>query len=349
MSRMRRMMKIIFPVLMVIGALSICWTVTYYVMEWVYRQLDWHPHAVFRQIFNSIAGFMLFGTCIAILSPFFQKKQRAFHQEMIDALKRISKGDFHINLNAKKIEAPMRPLVESINDMALDLKAMEEMRQEFISNVSHEIQSPLTSISGFARAMIYEELIREEQLQYLEIIKTESTRLSKLSNDLLKLASLNSEHHPFHPELYRLDKQLQLQILTFEPQWLNKDLEIVVDLAELVVEADQNLLNQVWVNLISNAVKFTPAGGKISINLERENENAVVRITDTGIGIPAEEQTRIYERFFKADKARSRSAGGSGLGLSIVHKILEMHQGNITVISTLGEGTTFTITFPMIK
>jgi len=349
MNRTVYIAKRVLGVLLIIVVLSLFWTLAFYGLEWGYRRLDWQPHALFRQIINSVTGFFLFGGSMSILSHFFRKKQTAFQEEMIDALRRISKGDFHIYLNAKKIEAPLRPLVESINTMAVDLKAMEDMRQEFISNVSHEIQSPLTSISGFARAMIYEELVREDQLQYLEIIKTESSRLSKLSSDLLQLASLNSDHHPFHPEIYRLDKQLQLQILAFEPQWLNKDLEINVELSELSLEADQSLLNQVWVNLIHNAVKFTPDHGRIGVSLKLENANAVVSIADTGIGIPEEEQTRIYERFFKADKSRSRSIGGSGLGLSIVHKIVEMHQGHISVQSKLGEGTTFTVTLPILK
>lgn len=349
MKRLRKWGKTIAGMLFILSVLSACWIGAHYLMNWGYWKLGGQPNGLLRQLLTSIGGFIFFGLIMMVVGAFMQKKQKAFFQEMNDALKRISKGDFRVNLNGGvgTYDYQLGQLVEGINDMAVNLKAMEDMRQEFISNVSHEIQSPLTSISGFARAMIYEELHREEQLQYLQIIEVESTRLSKLSDDLLRLASLDSEHHPFHPIVYRLDKQLQSQILAFEPQWLNKQLDIEVNMIELSVNADPNLLSQVWVNLIHNAVKFTPENGIISIRLEQQAENTVVSITDTGIGILEEEQRRIFERFFKADKSRLRSAGGSGLGLSIVHKIVRMHQGDITVSSKLGEGTTFTITLPI--
>jgi two-component system phosphate regulon sensor histidine kinase PhoR len=347
MNQLRKFGEHIAGFLFAISVLSTCWIGAYFVTKWSYAQLNWQPHALPDLLINSLLGFFLFGVLISIVSPFIRKKNQAFFLEMMGALKRISKGDFQVSLNQNR--GPLGQLVEGINDMALNLKAMEDMRQEFISNVSHEIQSPLTSISGFARAMICEELIREEQLQYLEIIDAESVRLSQLSNDLLRLASLDSDHHPFQPEVYRLDKQLQLQILTFERQWLDKELEVSASMAELTFEADKNLLSQVWVNLIHNAVKFTSKGGTISVSLEQQEENVVVCIADTGIGMSEKDQARIFERFFKADKSRSRSAGGSGLGLSIVHKIVEMHRGNITVCSKLGAGTVFTVTLPIIK
>lgn len=353
---MKRFLRLIAKaILHVIGALSVlsaCWTSAYFVTEWCFHQWEWEPHMLLRQLSISILGFFFFGGLISIVSPFVRKKQLAFFQEVKDALQRISTGDFQVNLNTDRgrggrDEYPIGELMESINDMAVNLKAMEDMRQEFISNVSHEIQSPLTSINGFARAMIYEELSREVQLQYLEIIDTESVRLSKLSDNLLRLASLDSEHHPFHPDHFRLDKQLQQQILAFETQWLDKKLEVNVNLQEITIEADKNLLSQVWVNLIHNAVKFTPEGGKICISVEQQDEYAVVSVADSGIGMSEEDLTHIFERFFKADRSRSSSAGGSGLGLSIVHKIVEMNRGTITVSSKLGEGTVFNVTLPM--
>lgn len=336
--------KMMDGLLLILLVFSVCWIGAYFATEWGYERFGWQFNMLLRQLMISMLGFVFFGILISIVSPFVRKQQMAFFQELSDALSRISRGDFRVNVKANR--GPMGQLVEGINDMVVNLKAMEDMRQEFISNVSHEIQSPLTSISGFARAMIYEELSREDQLQYLEIIDAESTRLSTLSGDLLRLASLDSDHHPFHLEAYRLDKQLQLQILAFEPQWLKKELEVNVNLAQLTIKADKNLLSQVWVNLISNAIKFTPKGGTISVSLEQQEDHAVVCITDTGCGISKDDQTHIFERFFKADKSRSRIVEGSGLGLSIVHKIIEMHQGNIDICSKLNEGTAFTVTLP---
>lgn len=350
MKRLQIVGKAILGILTIFSTLSLCWTGAYFATEWGYVRLDWQPDTLLRQLITSILGFFLFGMLMALFGALFlHKKERAFYQEMFDALARISKGDFQVQLTASwgRQHDHFDQLITSINDMALNLREMEDMRQEFISNVSHEIQSPLTSISGFARAMMYEELKRDDQLQYLEIIEAESKRLSKLSDDLLRLASLDSDHHPFHPEVYRLDKQLQLQILAFEPQWLSKELDVHADLAELSVHADPNLLNQVWVNLIHNAIKFTPSDGQIHVTLRQEGEQAVVQIADTGMGLSEEDQMRIFERFFKADLSRTQAMGGSGLGLSIVNKIVEMHQGHIAVSSVLDEGTVFTVTLPL--
>ncbi|EKN71281.1 integral membrane sensor signal transduction histidine kinase [Neobacillus bataviensis LMG 21833] len=227
--------------------------------------------------------------------------------------------------------------------MAKQLKEMEAMRQEFISNVSHEIQSPLTSIGGFAKALQYDELTNEERSHYLSIIETETYRLSKLSDNLLKLTSLESEHHPFERKSYRLDQQIRNIILASEPNWMEKELEIDVSLEKVQILADEDLMSQVWINLIHNSIKFTPSFGKIRIHLKNIDGKAIIKISDTGIGISKKDQVHIFERFFKADKARERSRGGSGLGLSIVKKITEMHNGTILVESEIEKGTTFTI------
>mgnify|MGYP001352866049 CR=1 FL=1 len=224
---------------------------------------------------------------------------------------------------------------------------IEELRQEFISNISHEIGSPLASIRGFAKALQDDQLSPEKRHRYLKIIETECDRLAKLSDHLLKLAMLDSDRQPFHPRSYRLDKQLVALILACEPQWEEKNMEMELDLEPVEGYADEDLISQVWVNLIHNAIKFTPEGGKIRISLKRQNNQAVVRIADTGPGISEEDQKRIFERFYMVDKSRNRSAGGSGLGLAITHKIVELHQGLISVHSIPGEGAAFTVTLPL--
>jgi signal transduction histidine kinase len=346
----RLIVKALLHTLMIFAVGAAFWTLAYYLTEWIYAQIGWQPHDLLKQLLGSICGFLLFGLFITSASPFVRKKQLAYWRQVINALKQMSTGDFHINLDMNlktNRNDPMVDLVQNINDMAVNLKEMESMRQEFISNVSHEIQSPLTSIGGFAQAMIDEELDREDQLQYLHIIASESKRMSKLSDDLLRLASLNSEHHPFRPELFRLDQQLQLQMIVLEPLWLDKQIEIEMNLPHLSIYGDKDLLSQVWINLIHNAIKFTPEGGRIQVDLQQQDEAAVVRISDTGCGITEDDQRRIFERFFKADKSRTRATGGNGLGLSIVRKIVDMHQGAITVSSKPGEGTTFSVTIPI--
>ena len=341
--------------LLALTALVLAWTASFYLTKAIYARAHWQPHELVNYLLNAALGFVIFGIFIMLIGPFVRPREYDFFIEMIEALRRISRGDFGVSLQMgqeaksgrQREDHPYSQLVESINSMAANLKAMEELRQEFISNVSHEIGSPLTSISGFARALKNNRLEPELRDRYLTIIETECSRLSKLSDNLLKLAVLDSDRQPYHPAPYRLDQQLVSLILACEPQWEAKGIEMSVEAAEIEVIADEDLLSQVWINLIHNAIKFTPQGGSIAVTLVKKSGQAVVRITDTGPGISELDRKRIFERFFKADKARQRTEGGSGLGLSIVSKILELHRGTIGVSGQPGEGAEFTVTLPL--
>ncbi|MEJ8543949.1 ATP-binding protein [Brevibacillus borstelensis] len=340
--------KIWLRVLGVIGFLiyiNLCWSAAYWLTFALYQKIGIAPSEFVRGLINSFSGFFIFFCTMFLLSRLVRPRHVELFQLLIDALRRIAKGDFSVKLDIK-MEDRWGQLVENINHMAEQLNEMEQMRQEFISNVSHEIQSPLTSISGFARALRRENLSRDEQLHYLDIIETESKRLSKLSDNLLKLTSLEAKQHPMERKRYRLDHQLRNIILACEPQWLGKEIELDVALEKVELVADEDMMSQVWNNLLSNSIKFTPQGGKISVRAQRTGGEVVVQISDTGIGISPEDQERIFERFFKADRSRNRAMGGSGLGLSIVKKIVGLHQGRIAVQSQPGEGTTFIITLP---
>ncbi|HEX7064044.1 MAG TPA: HAMP domain-containing sensor histidine kinase [Bacillales bacterium] len=333
--------------------LCFCWAAAYFITTFIYNLIGEQPIAFIRQLINSASGFFIFGFVMYLLSRFFnpQRQQMAFLQQLNHALIQIAGGDFQVSvtLPSKHDDHPGNPfgeLAKNIRHMAGELNEMERMRQEFVSNVSHEIQSPLTSISGFARALQNEELGREERKHYLDIIEMESSRLSKLSDNLLKLTSLESEHHPFEPTVYRMDKQLRNIVLSCEPQWVGKSIDMDVSLDKVIVEADEDLMCQVWMNLVGNAIKFTPNGGMIRVRLMLDGSDIVVKISDTGIGMNTEEQQHIFERFYKADQSRNRELGGSGLGLSIVKKIVGMHDGEINVRSQKGEGTEVKITVP---
>lgn len=346
-------LHIAMNVFLVTSVLLVCWTGMYISTKAVYAGLNWEPHGLLAFLINAVLGFLLFGVAIFIIGPFLRSDEHQFFTEVIEVMKRISRGDFQVNLNPlwgemreREQRHPFAQLVTSINDMAANLKEMEELRQEFISNISHEIGSPLTSIMGFAKALRSEKLDPEERERYLGIIETECIRLSKLSDNLMKLAVLDSAQRPVHPLPYRLDKQLISLILACEPQWEAKQIEMSVETEPVELAADEDLMSQVWVNLLHNAVKFTPAGGRIGVVLTCGEGSAVVRITDNGPGIPEEDQARIFERFFKSDRSRNRSSGGSGLGLSIAHKIVELHHGSISVQSRPGEGADFTVVLP---
>jgi signal transduction histidine kinase len=175
----------------------------------------------------------------------------------------------------------------------------------------------------------------------------ESTRLSRIAENLLKLASLEARSVKFEPKPYRLDRQIRRLVLACEPQWSAKEIDMDVALNEVEVTADEDLLSQVWLNLIHNSLKFTPEGGRICLELRRQAESIEFSIRDSGIGIPEEAQAHIFERFYKADISRTHSNGGSGLGLSIAHEIVEMHRGSIKVASQPGQGATFQVCLPI--
>lgn len=243
---------------------------------------------------------------------------------------RMAAGDFSIRVPANRSDE-LGELANSMNTMAYGLSRIERMRQDFIANVSHEIQSPLTSINGFAEALRSDAATDEERRRYVGIIQQESARLSKMSENLLKLSSLDSQHHPFHPKPYRLDRQLRQVALANEPAWLAKGLNVELYTEALEITADEDLLSQVWHNLLANSIKFTPPGGSIAIVLKASDGCAETHVLDTGIGIPEEDRDRVFERFYKADPSRNRNAGGSGLGLAIAAKIAELHRGEIAL------------------
>ena len=269
-------------------------------------------------------------------------------KDTIEAIERIARGDFGVFIPVEK-HNPFSEIAESVNKMARELGSMESLRQNFISDVSHEIQSPLTSISGFAALLKNEGITPRQRAHYIDVIETEARRLSKLSDNLLRLSSLEGSEEPLKITSFSLDKQIQNAALVLEPQWSAKSIDLSLSLDKTVCSGDEGLLNQVWINLLHNAVKFTPEGGKVDVTLTRGESEATCRVSDTGIGISEEDRMHVFERFYKADKARDRALGGSGLGLSLVKKIVELHGGTVGVESRPGEGSAFTVTLPFKK
>jgi|GEM_PF-754937 len=292
--------------------------------------------------------FMLLLVVVSIISSPWQQQMKAL-QMMVDAMKRISTGDFTVAISPHRRMGEMTIIAEELSDMALGLKELEETRQRFISDVSHELQSPLTSIGGFARALQNDTLPSETRRDYLGMIEAESKRLSKLSDSLLKLTMLEARRGLNEVQLseFSLDLQLKRTALAVEPLWLAKRLELDIEVAPVTITGDEDALRQVWTNLLHNAIKFTPERGTIRIGLRQEQGEAIAVVADTGIGIDADDLTHVFERFYKADKARTSAKGGSGLGLSIAATIVRQHGGTIEADSKPGEGTTFTVRLPL--
>ena len=262
------------------------------------------------------------------------------------AMKVVGQGEYNVQVeHAANDEIGL--LTKNFNQMTKELNKIETMRQEFIASVSHEIQSPLTSIRGFSAALKDDIVSEDKKIQYLTIIEKESTRLSQLSSNLLKLASLDSEHQTLMLQHYRLDEQIRHVGMALEPQWPKKNIEIALDLSNVQIEADKDLLEQVWLNLVTNAIKYTPENGFVKISIHQKNEEIDVKIKDNGIGIAEEDQKYIFESFYKVDK--SRTLKGSGLGLAITKKIVRLHEGAVRVESKKEQGSIFSVTLPIQK
>ena len=241
-------------------------------------------------------------------------------------------------------------LAQNFNYMASELNKIESARREFVANVSHELRSPLTSIRGFIQAMLDGTIPQEKQAKYLGVVFEETNRLNRLVNELLDLASIESESFKTEPadfDLYALMRQIGLR---FFPLTSPKNITVETPSeGQLKVFADRDRVEQIIVNFTDNAVRFTPDGGKISLFTE-ENEGKIwVHIRDTGVGIPEDDLPYIWKRFHKADKARTRGKSGTGLGLSIVKRLIDAFGEEVMVTSIEGEGTEFVFSLPKSK
>lgn len=279
--------------------------------------------------------------CIAISTRFVVRPIQRF----TDATKEIASGNYDLAMPENRCDE-IGTLAKSFRKMAKKLRNSEQMRQEFVSNVSHEFQSPLSSIQGFSKTLQTNDLTKSEQTHYLEIIESESRRMSSLCKQLLMLASLDKDDLTLRKQPFDLGKQIKDIIFMLEWRWRTKELAVEMDVPNIQIHGDENLLYQVWMNLFTNSIKFTESGGTIAFAAEELETEWRISISDMGIGIPENEIKKIFDRFHKVDTARNRNVNGSGLGLSIVKKVVDLHGGAITVDSELEKGTTFSIYLP---
>ena len=229
--------------------------------------------------------------------------------------------------------------------MAEELSGIEMFRTDFINNFSHEFKTPIVSIRGFARQLEREDLTEEQRREYTRIIAAESERLANMSANVLLLTKLENQQIVTDRARYRLDEQIRGCILLLEKQWEEKELELVLDLDELEYEGNEEMMSHVWVNLLGNAIKFSPPGGALEVSCMQVQSFIVARVTDHGEGMDAETRERVFEKFFQGDTAHATV--GNGLGLSLVKRIVDLCRGKVTVQSAPGQGTTFAVYLPI--
>lgn len=304
-------------------------------------------NASFRELVLWTLAICVIAAFVVLFSSYFIAK-RIINPfvDMNHIVQCYSKGDFSQRIPVQgKDEASQ--LGRSFNEMADQLKNLEYTRQSFVTNVSHELRSPLTSMKGFLEAMMDGTIPPEEHEHYIEIVLSETRRMTAMVNDLLDLARIESGIITVNYEVFDINELIRRTLITFEARISEKRMELDVRFAaeQTFVYADSNQISQVLRNLIDNAIKYSPEGRTLLVSTYALRKEVYVTIRDTGVGIPAEDVPHIFDRFYKVEKAHTPSPQvGSGLGLAIVKKIIEAHGQSITVKSARGKGTQFTFT-----
>ena len=261
-----------------------------------------------------------------------------------DATEKIMKGDFSVRITPLQNESAegLNKIITAVNSMTQELSGIETLRTDFISNVSHEMKTPLTVMQNYGTLLQAAELSDEKRIEYAKGVTDASRRMADMMTNILKLNRLENQQIFPQTEVFDLGEQLCECLLQYENIWEKANIEIETDIAEDVkVEADAELLSLVWNNLFSNAFKFTEAGGTVNVSLTTAEHHAIVTVKDTGCGMTPEIGAHIFEKFYQGDT--SHATQGYGLGLALVKRVVDIMQGEINVESTVGKGTTFSV------
>lgn len=259
--------------------------------------------------------------------------------EIMNATDKIADGDYSVRVEPKGMEQ-FRELGEKFNHMAEEIGSVEMLRSDFVGNFSHEFKTPIVSIRGFAKALKWDDLTEEERSEYLDIIISESERLADLSNNVLYLSKIEKQTILTDKKTVNVSEQIRLVIALLYEKWSDKHIDIVFDSDEKYLSCNEELLKQVWINLLDNAIKFSPNGGKIEIRIAESGDEMTVSIVDEGGGMSEETRRHIFDKFYQGDL--SHTTTGNGLGLAIVKRIIELHEGDVAVHSS-DTGSTFIV------
>jgi signal transduction histidine kinase len=265
--------------------------------------------------------------------------------ELSNATKQIASGKFDITLNCLERKDEFGQLTQNFMLMAQELKTNQYLAKDFISNVSHEFRTPLAVISGYTKLLDSDQITEKERHDYFLKIQSETERLIKLVTNILNLSKLDNRKIPEQPKRFSLDEQIRQAVLSLDPQWRVKGIRLNLDLPEINYYGNEDLLAQVWSNILDNAVKFTGVNGTINVHMHVDGHMVIVEIADNGIGMDAATQKRSFERFYQGDS--SHSDQGNGLGLALVKQILEVIGADISIDSELGIGSVFTVSLPL--
>ncbi len=264
-------------------------------------------------------------------------------QKICRVAQKVAKGDYTVRLDVYKnkvFKTEIDILKEDFNIMIDELTSVERLRDDFVADVSHEIKTPLSVIQGYAELLNSEKLSPEKRKEYTRLISEAINNLTNLVTNVLKLNKVENQEI-LQKEKFSLDEQLRFCILGYMDKIEAKNIALEIELDEVNIKSDKSLLEIVWNNLISNAVKFTPCNGRISVKLKKDSKPLCVEISDAGCGIPEESLGKVFDKFYQCDSSRAQS--GNGLGLALVRQVINKLDADITLESEMGKGTTFKV------
>lgn len=266
---------------------------------------------------------------------------------VFSAMASLASGNYAVRLKFKSIFGKTkiaRDFEKSFNSMASELQKTEMLRSDFVNNFSHEFKTPIVSIAGFAKLLKHSDLTPEEQNEYIDVIEEESLRLSHMATNVLNLTKIENQVILTDINTFNLSEQIRNSVLLLQNKWEKKNIELILDFDEYSVNANEEMLKQVWINLVDNAVKFTPENGKIEIDLRKQGQIITVSVINTGNPIPKEKMPFIFNKFYQGDE--SHAGEGNGIGLAIVKHVVNLHHGEINVKSQNGT-TEFKLILPI--
>lgn len=265
---------------------------------------------------------------------------------LVAQMNRLASGDFKTRLEfgepIKNIHV-VSSITDSFNRMASELENTEMLRNDFINNFSHEFKTPIVSIAGFAKLLKYGNLSDKQKIEYLAVIEEESIRLADMATNVLNLTKVENQTILTDTAVYNLSEQIRSSFLLLENKWTKKHIDFDLEFGEYLIEANEELLKQAWINLIDNAVKFTPDYGIVKIEITDDDNSVSVSVNNSGSEISAKNQKKIFNKFYQEDE--SHSVEGNGIGLAIIKKIVELHCGEVLVHSR-DNMTNFTVILP---
>ena len=302
---------------------------------------DMIPSAIpYTPKYKSALIFMLVITMLVgvVLTTFLTRNLLIYVNRIINRMNQLALGDYSVRLSYGKpicLHPTVIEIVSSFNQMAEKLEKTEMMRMDFINNLSHEFKTPIVSIAGFAKILKKENLSEEQRKEYLDIIEEEARRLADMAGNVLNVTKVENQTILTDISKFNFSEQIRFSVLLLEEKWIQKNLEFELEFGEFEIYANEELLKEVWINLLDNAIKFSPSDETIRIQIKEEEEKYHVIISNKGEEISKEKREKLFQKFYQTDE--SHATEGYGVGLAIVKRVVELHKGNVEVECREGE------------